>query len=176
MGRTSGGSAVSVRQLAKLGAMARIAPLPLTAPSPWTAAWSVAAFIPQVTLYEDRRSPVGAVGKSATQLFDLFSTARSSPGTIFYVSIQSGNDTTGTGASGAPFQSIHKAVTAANAAGQPATVFAAAGEYPRANNPSNGGAVLPTVDLALVATGGRVRTGAWDAFAAPTVDATYANC
>lgn len=176
MGRTSGGSAVSVAQLAKLGAMARLGPLSLTAPPAWSAAWGVAAFVPQVTLYEDRRSPFGAVGKSATQLFDLFSTARSAPGALYYVSIQSGNGTSGTGASGAPFQSIHKAVTTANTAGQPATILVAAGDYPRANNPSNGGAVLPTVDLALIATGGRVRTGTWDAFAAPAVDATFGNC
>ncbi|MEO5641063.1 MAG: hypothetical protein ABIQ98_04775 [Sphingomicrobium sp.] len=176
MGRSSGGSAVSLPQLAGFGAMARIAPLTLTAPTPWSAAWSIAAFTPAISLYEDRRSPFGSVGKSAAQLFDLFSTARAAPGTTLFVNIASGNDTTGTGVSGAPYQSIHKAVTAANTAGQPATVFVAAGDYPRANNPSNGGAVLPTVDIAFVATGGRVRTGAYDAFSAPTADATYTNC
>ncbi|WP_394999643.1 hypothetical protein [Sphingomonas sp.] len=176
MGRSSGGSAVSVAQLSGLGSMARLAPLTLTAPAAWSTAWTIAAFTPVVSLYEDRRASFGSVGKSAAQLFDLFSTARGAPGTTLYVNIASGNDTTGTGASGAPFQSIHKAVTAANTAGQPATVFVAAGDYPRANNPSNGGAVLPTVDLALIATGGRVKTGAYDAFAAPTADATYTNC
>ena len=176
MGRTSGGSAVTAVQLAKLGAMPRLAAITLTPPPAWSAAWSVAAFVPQVTLYEDRRSPVGAIGKSAAQLFDLFSSARSAPASSYFVSIQSGNDATGTGGSSAPFQSIHKAVGAANASGQPATIFVAAGDYPRANNPSNGGAVLPTFDIALIATGGRVRTGAYDAFAAPAADATYANC
>lgn len=176
MGRSSGGSAVSVAQLAGLGAMARNAPLTLTAPAAWTSAWGVSAFTPLINLYEDRRSCFGSVGKSAAQLFDLFSTARAAPGTTLFVNIQSGNDTTGTGASGAPYQSIHKAVTVANTAGQPATIFVAAGDYPRANNPSNGGAVLPTVDVAFVATGGRVRTGAYDAFTAPTADATFTNC
>ena len=176
MGRSSGGSSVSVPQLAGLGAMARTASLGLTAPTAWSAAWTVSAFTPAVSLFEDRRAPFGSIGKSAAQLFDLFSSARASPTTTLYVNIASGNDTTGTGAVGAPFQSIHKGVTAANAAGQLTTIFVAAGDYPRANNPSNGGAVLPTVDLALIATGGRVRTGAYDAFSAPTVDATYANC
>ena len=156
--------------------MARTASLGLTAPAAWSAAWTVSAFTPAVSLYEDRRAPFGSVGKSAAQLFDLFSSARAAPTTTLFVNIASGNDTTGTGAVGAPFQSIHKAVTAANTAGQPATIFVAAGDYPRANNPSNGGAVLPTVDLALIATGGRVRTGAYDAFTAPTADATYTNC
>ena len=137
MGRSSGGSAVSVAQLAGLGAMARTAPLALTAPAAWSAAWTVGAFTPLVSLYEDRRASFGAVGKTAAQMFDLFSTARAAPGTTLYVNVQSGNDTSGTGASGAPFQSIHKAVTAANSAAQPATIFVAAGDYPRANNPSN---------------------------------------
>jgi hypothetical protein len=176
VGRSSGGSAVSVAQLAGLGAMARTAPLPLTAPAPWASVWTVSAFTPLVSLYEDRRCGLGSVGKSAAVLFDLFSSARAAPGTTLYVNIQTGNDTSGTGTSAAPFQSIHKAVTAANAGGQPATVFVAAGDYPRANNPSNGGAVLPTVDIAFVATGGRVRTGAYDAFSAPAADATYTNC
>lgn len=176
MGRSSGGSAVSVAQLAGLGAMARTVPLILSAPPAWSAAWTVSAFTPAVSLYEDRRACIGSVGKSAAQLFDLFSTARAAPGTTLYVNIASGNDSTGTGASGAPFQSIHKAVSAANTAGQPATVFVAAGDYPRANNPSNGGTVLPTVDVAFIATAGRVRTGAYDMFAAPTADATFPNC
>jgi len=133
MGRSSGGSAVSLPQLAGLGAMARTVPLTLAAPTPWSAAWSVAAFTPAVSLYEDRRAPFGSVGKSAAQLFDLFSTARAAPATTLFVNISSGNDTTGAGTSGAPFQSIHKAVTAANTAAQPATIFVAAGDYPRAS-------------------------------------------
>ncbi|MEO7787476.1 MAG: DUF1565 domain-containing protein [Sphingomicrobium sp.] len=176
MGRSSGGSSVSLAQLAGLGAMARIVPLTLSAPAAWTSSWSIAAFTPLVSLYEDRRCSFGSVGKSAAQLFDTFSTARAAPGTTLFVNLQTGNDTTGTGASGAPFQSIHKAVTTANTAGQPATIFVAAGDYPRANGFSNGGAVLPTVDVALIATGGRVRSGAYDAFAAPSADATFTNC
>ena len=176
MGRSSGGSAVSASQLAKLGAMARFAPLPLLAPPTWAGAWTIAAFTPLVSLYEDRSDPIGSIGRTAGSLFNLFSSARSAPGTTLYVTIQNGNDTTGTGAIGAPFQSIHKAVAAANTAALPATIFVAAGDYPRANNPSNGGVVLPMVDVALIATGGRVRTGAWDAFSAPTADATFPNC
>ena len=44
MGRSSGGSSVSVPQLAGLGAMARTASLGLTAPTAWSAAWTVSAF------------------------------------------------------------------------------------------------------------------------------------
>ena len=139
MGRSSGGGAVSASQLAKLGAMARFAPLPLLAPPTWAGAWTIAAFTPLVSLYEDRSGPIGSIGRTAGSLFNLFSSARSAPGTTLYVTIQNGNDTTGTGAIGAPFQSIHKAVAAANTAALPATIFVAAGDYPRANNPSNGG-------------------------------------
>ena len=100
MGRSSGGSSVSVPQLAGLGAMARNASLGLTAPTAWSAAWTVSAFTPAVSLFEDRRAPFGSIGKSAAQLFDLFSSARASPTTTLYVNIASGNDTTGTGAVG----------------------------------------------------------------------------
>jgi hypothetical protein len=105
--------------------------------------------------------------------FDAVSTARTAPGATFYVDGIAGNDSTGTGTAGAPFASMFKAVAAGNAAGVPTKVIvkATASKYSRYNNPSFGG-VYPTVDMAFIASGGRINTGVYDDFTM-TADTTY---
>ena len=107
--------------------------------------------------------------------FDAVSTARTTPGATFYVDGLNGLDTNA-GTQAAPFQRIWKAVQAANAAGVPTKIIvrASVSRYIRSNNPSFGG-IYPTVDVAFVATGGRVNTGTFDDFTA-SVDATNTRC
>lgn len=104
--------------------------------------------------------------------FDSASTARTAPGATFYVDGLNGLDTN-VGTQAAPFQRIWKAVQAANAANVPSKVIvkATVSRYIRSNNPSFG-AVYPTVDIAFVASGGRINTGTFDDFTA-SVDSTY---
>jgi hypothetical protein len=112
--------------------------------------------------------------------FDAVSTARSAPGATFWVDPGSGNDTTGTGAQGAPYKSGGKAVSAANAAGVPSQIRVVAGSTMyRGNNPTNNsgtGGQYPTVDIAWIAVGGRVNTGTFDSFSSPSLDGTYTRC
>ncbi|UDL14873.1 hydrolase [Arthrobacter phage Sarge] len=110
-------------------------------------------------------------------IFDAYSTARSAPGATFYVS-NSGLDTNNGTTAGTPFKSIWKAVAAANTAAVPSKIIVAAGTYFRTNNPwYNGGTgVIPTVDIAFIADGGRVITGTMDPPGTPTKDATQTNC
>lgn len=148
----------------------------VTVPSAIATAWTLSQWEPQtVTLYESGTDPHGDVGITPEALFDLFSTARSAPANTYYVDVATGNDSTGDGTSGNKWKSIHKIVTAANATGSPAMGIITAGNYPKANNPSNANAVLPTVDIAYIATGGRVVCGTWDDFSAPSADGTQAN-
>lgn len=143
-------------------------------PADFAAARTVAEYTPRVSLtFGARGLPVASLDKTPSEIFDLFSTARSALANTYYVS-PTGNDTTGTGTSGAPWRSIWKAVQAANATGQPAKVMVAAGDYGIPNNQVLGN-VFPTVDMAFIATGGRVVTGAWADFSAPAADATYPN-
>jgi hypothetical protein len=117
----------------------------------------------------------GAVDKTPEQLFNAASTALTAPGATFYVST-GGNDANNGTTSGTPVKSIWKAVALANTANVPSKIIVAAGTYYRANNIWNSGATgYPTVDIALVADGGRVVTGSFDAAGTPTVDATYTN-
>jgi hypothetical protein len=111
-------------------------------------------------------------------LFDAVSVGRSAPGATFYVNASTGQDTNAGTSSASAFKSIWKAIVAANTSGVPSTVFVTAGSYGRTNNPwYNGGAgVVPSVDVALVATGGKVITGSFDAPATPARDATNTNC
>lgn len=146
-----------------------------TMPAAFASGWAVTQYLPKVTLVSHADGTVARLDKTPAQIFDLFSTARSAPANTYTVATN-GNDTTGTGTSGAPFRSIWKAVQAANTSGQPAKIIVKAGEYGKPNNPSNFLPVRPTVDIAFVASGGRVVTGTWDDFAAPTLDATYTNC
>jgi hypothetical protein len=110
-------------------------------------------------------------------VFDAVSTARTSPGATFYVDVSTGADVNA-GTQGAPFKSIGKAVGAANTAGVPTRIFVAAGIYSRVNNPwYNGGtATYPLVDVAFVATGGRVVTGTFDSITTWALDTTYTSC
>lgn len=112
------------------------------------------------------------IGIAAEALFDLFSTARSAPQATFYVATTGSDGAAGSQA--APFASIWKAISAANTAGVPSKIIVAAGLYYRANTFTNGNP-QPAVDLAILATGGRVVTGVFDSFSAPSADATYAN-
>jgi hypothetical protein len=119
----------------------------------------------------------GSVGYTPEQLFALKSTALSAPFATFYVNNSTGNDTNA-GTEGAPVRSIGKAQALANATGQPCKVIVATGTYARTNNPrfNSGVAVIPSVDTAFVASGGRVTTGTFDNYAAPSRDVIYTNC
>lgn len=117
---------------------------------------------------------VGSVGVTPEALFDAKSTARTAPGATFYVSPTGVNTNTGT-SSGAAFRSLYKAIEAANAARVPSRIVIAAGIYERSNS-FYFTSVAPTVDVALVATGGRVVTGTFDLFTASTRDATNTRC
>lgn len=118
------------------------------------------------------------VDVTAESLFNSVSIALSNPANTYYVNVSTGNDSTGTGASGAPWKSISKAVAAANASAQPAKIIVAAGTYWRTNNIwyNAGSGVTPSVDVAFVASGGRVVTGSFDPPGTPTLDVTYGNC
>lgn len=123
----------------------------------------------------------GSVGMTPEQMFALKSTALSVPFATFYVS-PTGNDADA-GAEGSPVRSLGKAQALANATGQPCKIIASGGSapasaYPRTNNLRNnaGVAVVPTVDTAWVARGGRVTTGTYDNYAPPSLDLTFTNC
>ena len=120
---------------------------------------------------------VAAVGTSAVELFDAVSAARTAPTTTYYVNGQTGNDANAGTSAGAPVKSIWKAISLANATGQPARIYVAAGRYERANNPwyNSSAGISPTVDTALIATGGRVMAGTWDYYATPSRHGTYTN-
>ncbi|UYL87867.1 glycoside hydrolase [Gordonia phage Malisha] len=114
----------------------------------------------------------GEVSVSPTAAFDLFSTARTAPVNTYYVS-PTGNDGNNGTTSGTAVASISRAVQLANAAGAPALIYVAEGTYPRAQNPAY--LAQPTVDIAFIAVG-RVNTGTFDQFSAPSLDATYTSC
>lgn len=123
----------------------------------------------------------GSVGMTPEQLFNLKSTAFSNPAFTFYVS-PAGNDANA-GTEGSPVRSLGKAQALANATGQPCKIIASGGSapasaYPRTNNLRNnaGVAVVPAVDTAWVARGGRVTTGTYDNYAPPSLDVTFTNC
>jgi len=154
---------------------ARRKPRVVTLPSAIATAWTLTEWEPTTaTLYDSAVDPYADVGITPEALFDLFSTARSAPTNTYYIAL-TGNDTTGNGTVGNPWQSIGRGQTAANATGQPAKIFIAAEAYPKDFNFTNNGTVLPTVDTAYIATGGRVISGTFDLFAAPSLDATYTN-
>lgn len=138
--------------------------------------WDTAAYPATFGLIKSRDRYIGTCSDTAAQLFDRFSTARSAPGTTLYVDVavaDGGNN----GLSWATaYNKIYEAVTAANTAGLPATIFVKTGSYSRSRTPSNGNALWPTVDVALIAVGGRVTTGTWDQYTTPSLDGTYTLC
>lgn len=113
----------------------------------------------------------GSAGVTAEEVFGLRSVALSAPSATYYVNYSTGNDTNGGLSAGAAVKSIWKAVALANAGGVPSKIVVAAGAYPRSWMPGNG--TTPTVDVALVASGGRVVTGTWDTIGTLSVGATY---
>lgn len=128
---------------------------------------------------------VAQVNKRARDFFDVASTARTAPARTFYVN-SGGARTIGADAWGAgldtnngtsfatPFLSISKALTAVNAGTTPAAVYVAFGLYPQTLYPSLGN-VSTQVDVALIAVGGRVVTGAWDDAVTFAADATHTS-
>lgn len=117
----------------------------------------------------------GTLDKTPEQIFDAASTARTAPANTYYVSPTGVNTNDGL-TSGTSLRSIWKAIELANATGQPAKIFVTGAKYIRSHNIwSTGATGYPTVDIALIATGGRVVTGSFDDAGTPTVDATYTN-
>lgn len=165
---------VSRSALAALGVPMGLASVPVSAPQGWRDHWQVAAWQPQVSLTHHGAGVTATLDRAPAEIFDLFSTARSVPANTYHVS-PNGNDANA-GTDAAPFRSIWKAVSAANASGQPAKIVVKAGDYGKPYNPSQFLNLRPTVDIAFVATGGRVVVGTWDDFGSPAKDGTYTNC
>ncbi|MGO1607586.1 MAG: DUF1565 domain-containing protein [Brevibacterium yomogidense] len=115
----------------------------------------------------------GGADVTPEQLFDAHSTARSAPEATFWVS-PNGIDTNA-GTQAAPFRSIGQAIQAANTAAVPTRINVAGGLYSRLNSTYRSSADIPAVDIALVATGGRVDVGQFDAPTGMTPDDTYTN-
>jgi hypothetical protein len=77
--------------------------------------------------------------------------------TVSGVTYPAGNDSTGDGTAGAPYKTLGKAQTVANAAGTAAYIKVVAGTYDYVGGFSNSGApVTPTVKTVYEAIGGRV--------------------
>lgn len=165
---------VSRSALAALGVPMDLGAVTATPPQDWLDNWRVTQWQPQVSLYRHGAGVTATMDRTPAEIFDLFSTARSAPANTYHVS-PNGNDSNA-GSEAAPFRSIWKAVSAANASGQPAKVVVKAGEYGKPYNPSQFLNLRPSVDIAFVATGGRVVTGTWDDFGSPAKDAAYTNC
>lgn len=120
------------------------------------------------------RRQVGGVGATPEEMFDAVSTARSAPGATFYVTTTGSDSAAGT-SWGTAFLTMSKAIQAANATGVPTRINVGPGIYARAGSPYNASTV-PTVDIALIASGGRVNVGVFDLITSSTLDGTYANC
>jgi hypothetical protein len=130
---------------------------------------------PTVRLLNASAQRLGSAGITPEALFDRFSTARSAPGATFHVVAGNSDSNNGTSV-GTAVGTINKAITLANATGLPSKIFVYPGLFPRSASPSLNGTVWPTVDIAIVNAGnGRVITGTFDQFAAPSLDATNTN-
>lgn len=136
----------------------------------WPEAWAFTARLRESFGTRRMRATIDLTPQAA---FDAVSDARANPGATYYVSA-SGSDGSGTGTAGSPWRSVWKAIQAANAGGVPAKIVVGAGSYSRDQNPGVIGS--PTVDIALVATGGRVVTGARQTTYTFVRDGTYTNC
>lgn len=113
-------------------------------------------------------SLVGSVGLSAEAQFDLIVGKLPNE---YFVNVDTGSDTLNNGLTrGAPFQSMHQAVTVMNAAAAGGAVITVqggdghlTGVYPRQNSLSNSGTgVTPLYPVKWLADGGRVVTGPFD--------------
>jgi len=139
--------------------------------------WDHDAFnLGNVYVYNYKTEQFGVIDATVESLFTSRSNALRNPTTVYYVSMASGNDGNSGLTTGLAVKSIYQAITLANATGSPALIYVEAGIYPRVNSFSGASSLKPTVDIAVVATGGRVVTGPFDQFTAPTRDATYTNC
>lgn len=161
---------ISASALERRGVAMDLAERTAHPPAEWSAAWSVPQWSPAPRLVHGTAGAVALTGESPAQIFDRFSPARGAPAATFHVSPSGSDANAGTQAS--PFRSISRAVTAANAGGAPATIRVLAGLYPRFANPAYAG-VTPGVDIAFIAYGGRVVTGAWDDIGTVPADATW---
>lgn len=141
-----------------------------------SSAWTYPDWKPlTVTLSLQNGRAYADIGVTLVALFNAKSAALTAPDQTYYVSNSGSNANTGLSAAQA-FASIHRAITVAKAASYTKIkVIVAAGSYDRANNPTNGGSVVVDLDAAFLASGGRVFTGTWDNFSAPTADATYTS-
>lgn len=129
---------------------------------------------PSITRVDGRRR-VGSAGITPEALFDLFSTARTSPVTTYYVGPSGLNTNTGLSPS-QKFLTLNKAVTSGNATGSPYKVYADASLYPRSSTFSGTGSTQITQDAAFIAVGGKVVCSPCDQFSAPSLGSTYTNC
>lgn len=138
----------------------------------WGATFAVT---PQLQTILGSSRLVGSVAEYDTpeDLFDTFASVRSSPAASYWVDVATGSDGN-VGSQAAPFKSIYKAITSANAGGVPAAVYVVAGVYDRANSmyPSVG-SQRPTVDIAFLAVGGRVQVGSFDLVGTPALHGTH---
>lgn len=126
------------------------------------------------SLIDNSTGPAIAVcSKTAKQIFAGTSTVQTSPAATYYVAATGSDSNNGT-SSGTPFATLSKAITTANTGGVATKIYMASGTYYRASLPGST-PVYPAVDLAIVATGGRVTLGTFDSFTSPGKDATYTN-
>lgn len=145
----------------------------------WPAGYALTASLTDLVPGSPRS--LGACSLNPEDVFNAKSTALTAPGATFYVAVGTGNDTNA-GTIGAPVKSIWKAIVLANTAAVPSKIIVdastGANTYFRTNNPwyNGGSGVSPTVDIALLASGGRVITGTFDPPGTPTLDATFTNC
>jgi len=140
-----------------------------------TASWPIS---PRISDPGGLSLATGDAGITPEALFDGQSAARANPGVTYFVgapgSSPTPSDSNNGLSTGAPLASITKAIQLANASGQStAKVNIASGEYVRAIGPVG---TVPTIDIAFVATGGRVTTGTFDSFGTFTLDGTFTNC
>jgi len=136
--------------------------------------YEVYPIAPAVTKIDGRRRR-GSAGIAPEALFDLFSTARTSPTTTYYVGPTGIDTNTGLSPS-AKLRTLNKAVLLGNATGAPYKVYADAALYPRSYTFSGTSSTQITQDAAFIAVGGQVVCTPCDQFATPSLDATHTNC
>lgn len=134
----------------------------------------------------------GSVGITPETLFDRYSTARTAPGTTFYVNVggpqtvngvawAAGSDAAAGTSEATAFQSIWKAIAAVNTAAPAAggRIYVLAGNYVYRNSMNNVPSTNPlgsaVVDIALIAVGGKVTDAYAITLNPPTIHPTYTN-